>query len=146
MIVETKDKSKDGSQNSSISGLASPLSPLTEIDSPLPLVDIMAPIIRPSAMFPSLKRKRTVLDFVAVPDKRYNVRESGRMSLTFSGPEPSLSQEIDPDCQVDQTDFHSSVMSHDLLVTSQSVNGDLLTSSRVANNLVCERDQEVVQV
>ncbi|KAG6888898.1 hypothetical protein C0992_007222 [Termitomyces sp. T32_za158] len=73
VIIETKNESKDGSQNSPTSNPAPLLSPLTEVDSFLPPLDITVSTIRPTvtAMFPSLKRKRTVLDFVAVPNRTY---------------------------------------------------------------------------
>ncbi|KAG6860622.1 hypothetical protein C0995_009271 [Termitomyces sp. Mi166 len=116
----------DGSQDSPTSDLASPLSPLTELDSPLPLLlDIPAPATTVPDMFSTLKRKRTVMDYVAVPDRRYKVRVSDKLVLTHTGPDPSTCQET---------------------VSGQLVSGGLSTASTVAEPMVYkQRDREVMQ-
>ncbi|KAG5354022.1 hypothetical protein C0989_009718 [Termitomyces sp. Mn162] len=130
-IIEAKDNSTNSSQDSLTPPASPPLSPLTDLDSPLPLQVLPAPVKTTTVanMSLSLKRKRTVLDFVDVPSRMHKVRVSERLAVTPGGPEPSKSQETFPDLQV----------------TSQLLSSDSTTPSVTADNVICERDQEVMQ-
>ncbi|KNZ78408.1 hypothetical protein J132_00771 [Termitomyces sp. J132] len=130
-IIEAKDNSTNSSQDSLTPPASPPLSPLTDLDSPLPLQVLPAPVKTTTVanMSPSLKRKRTVLHFVDVPSRMHKVRVSEKLAVTPGGPEPSKSQETFADLQV----------------TSQLLSSDSTTPSVIADNVICERDQEVMQ-